>query len=93
MTSLRNLARHLLESFSSKNCIRRGEISCSPHALLDKTKDSAMESEREEFVMGPAPPLVHSAHTAAGNAYRAPPQAAVYTAFVSWCVENRDKNS
>ena len=72
MISRGDLGQHLLEECSSRSRIRRGVISCSPHTSFDDINDSAVNSERGELVRGSDPPLVYSAHSAAGDLWRAP---------------------
>ena len=56
-----DLGQDLLEKFSSRTWIRRGVISCFPHALFDETNDSVVNSERGELFRGSDPRLVYSA--------------------------------
>ena len=67
-----HLGQHLLEKFSSRSWIRRVAISCSPHTSLDEINDSVVNSEGGEFVKGSEPSLVYSAHSTAGDLWRAP---------------------
>ena len=52
--------------------LRRTVILCSPHSSFDEINDSVVNSERGEFVRGSDPPLVYSAHSTAGDWWRAP---------------------
>ena len=67
-----DLGQHALEKFSRRSWIRRVVISCSPHTSFDEINDSVVNSERAEFVRGSDSPLVYSAHSAAGDLWRAP---------------------
>ena len=68
-----DLGQHRPENFSSRSWIGRGAISCSPHTSFDKINDSGVvNSERGELVRGSDPPLVYSAHSTAGDVWRAP---------------------
>ena len=51
-----------------------------------------MNSERGELVRSSDPPLVYSAHSTAGDLWRAPIRPLLQT-IGCWCVENWDKNS
>ena len=62
----------LLEKFSSRSWIGRGVISCSPHTSFDEINDSVVNSEGGELVRSSDPPLVYSAHSTAGDLWRAP---------------------
>ena len=55
-----------------RSWIGRAEISCSPHTSFDEINNGVVISERGEFVGGSDPPLVHSAHSTAGDLWRAP---------------------
>ena len=59
-------------NFPSRCWIRRGEKRNHPHTSLDEINDSVVRSERGELVRGSDPPLVYSAHTTAGDEWRAP---------------------
>ena len=72
MISRGDLGQHRPENFSSRSWIRRGAISCSPHTSFDEINDSVVNSERGELVRGSDPPLVYSAHSSAGDLWRAP---------------------
>ena len=67
-----DLGQHLIEKFSSRSWIRSGVISCSPHTSFDEINDSVVNSERGELVRGSDLPLVYSAHSTAGDLWRAP---------------------
>ena len=67
-----DVGQHRPENFSSRSWIRRGAISCSPHTSFDEINDSVVNSERGELVRGSDPPLVYSAHSTAGDLWRAP---------------------
>ena len=47
-------------------------ISGTPHTSFDEIKDSVVNSECGELARGPDPPLVYSAHSTAGDLWRAP---------------------
>ena len=66
-----NLGQHRPEKSSSRSWIRCGAMYCSPHTSFDEIIDSVVNSERGELVRGSDPPLVHSAHSTAGNLMRA----------------------
>ena len=68
-----DLGQHLLENFPSRSWIRRGAISCFPHTSFDLINDNVVNSERGELVRGSDPPLVYSAHSGAGDFWRARP--------------------
>ena len=67
-----DLGQHLLQKLPSTSWIRRGVISCVPHTSFDEINDSVVNSERGELVRGSDPPLVYSAHSSAGDLWRAP---------------------
>ena len=67
-----DLGQHLLEKFSSRCWIRRGVISCAPHASFLETNESVVNSERGELVTSSDPLLVHGAHSTPGDVWRAP---------------------
>ena len=67
-----DLGQHRPENFSRRSWIRRGAISCSPHASFGKINDSVVNAECGELVRGSDPPLVNSAHSTAGDLWRAP---------------------
>ena len=67
-----DLGQHLLEKSSRRSWIRRGVISCAPHTSFGGTNDSVVKSEPGELAKGFAPPFVYSAHTTAGDIWRAP---------------------
>ena len=72
MFSRGHLGQHLLEKFSRRCWIRRGVIWCAPHTSFDEINNSVVNSERGELVGGSDPPLVYSAHSTAGDLWRAP---------------------
>ena len=57
---------------SSRSWIRCGEISCAPHTSSDELDDSVVKPKRGELVRGSDSPFVYSAHTTAGDVWRAP---------------------
>ena len=70
--SRRDLGQHRREKFSSRSWIRRGVISYSSHTSLDEINDSVVNSELGELVRRSDPSLVYSAHSTAGDLWRAP---------------------
>ena len=73
--------------------LARGVISCVPHTSFDEINYSVVNSERGELVRGSDPPLVCSAHSTAGDLWRAPIRLLLESTFGGWCVENWGNSS
>ena len=71
MISRGDLGQHRPEKFSSRSSIRRGAVSCTPHTSFDEINDGVVNSEHGELARGSDPPLVFSAHSTAGDLWRA----------------------
>ena len=67
-----DLGQHRPEKFSSRSWISRGAIPRSAYTPVEEINDSVVNSERGELVRGSDPPLVCSAHSTAGDLWRAP---------------------
>ena len=72
MFSRGDVGQHIVEKFSSRSWIRSDVISCSLHTSFDEINDGVVNSKRGELVRGSDPPLVYSAHSTAGDLWRAP---------------------
>ena len=70
--SRRDLGQHLLENFSSRSWVRCGMISGATRTTLDEINDSVVSSDCGELVRCSDLPLVYSAHSTAGDTWRAP---------------------
>ena len=68
----RMLGQDRLDENSAKCLFRSGEIPSSPQTSIDKATDCVMKSERAALVRDSNPPSGHSAHTTAGDMWRAP---------------------
>ena len=86
-----DLGQRWPQKFSSRSWIRRGAISCSPHTSFDEIIDSVVNSERGELVRCFDPPLVYSAHSTAGDFWRAPIRLLLKTHLVAGVFKTETK--
>ena len=78
------LANIRLSKFSSRSWVRRGLISCSTHTSFDELNDGVVNPERGELVRGSDPLMMYmySAHSTAGDLWRAPIRLLLRTHFI-----------
>ena len=88
-----NLANVCLINCQGRSWNRRGVISCAPHTSFDEINGSVVNSERGELVRGSDPPFVHSAHSTAGDVWRAPIRLLLKNAWRPVCRKLRRKLS